>query len=163
MPDIGDRIRFAFDGLDVQGGGFLQSYALQGAVERGRFADGRIAIAENRFGKGKTLLIGTNPSIGYFRTSSDAGRRLFDEVFAFTGRKAVARANNPAVQVRVHEGGGKRYLWLVNSTRQVQTGHIELGAGAVKAGATYWAGEGAQFDGRRFAVPGRDVLIVEIG
>ncbi len=50
MPDIGGRIRFAFDGWPVNGGGLLQSYHLAGGTERGRFDDGGVAVVEHRHG-----------------------------------------------------------------------------------------------------------------
>ena len=45
------------------------------ARARGDFADGRLAVVENTHGKGRTLLVGTHPSVDYYRTSAEAGRR----------------------------------------------------------------------------------------
>lgn len=164
MPDIGDRIQFDLDGLDLQGGGYLQSYTLESATLRGKFIDGRLAVVEHEFGKGRTLLVGTHPSVAYFRTQSDAGRDYFARCFAFTGKAQIARTDNPAVQVRLHEGDDSTFVWILNPTRESQTGALEFGApGAGDAREVHWGNGGAAFEGGRFSVPARDALIVELG
>ncbi len=86
MPDIGDRIRFAYAGRSVTGGGFLQSYTLAGGTERGRFADGRLAMVEHSHGRGRTLLVGTHPGSA---TSRPRARR--------TGATLPTSSPGPAV------------------------------------------------------------------
>lgn len=163
MPDIGDRIRFTLDGVSTTGGGFLQSYTVTEGRELARFSDGRIAIVENTFGKGRTLLVGTHPSVGYYRDQSEAGKRYFARCFAFTGKTAHTVTSNPAVQVRLHEGEDGRYLWLVNATRHAQTGTVTDGAGkALTSAETHWAGDGAFLKDGSFALPPRDLLIVRL-
>lgn len=164
MPEIADRYTFGFDGLTVTCGGFLQSYRLNGGTERGAFNDGRLAVVEHRHGKGRTLLIGSHPSATYYRDSAESGRRFFAECFAWTGRSQHVRSNNPLVQLRVHRGAGRTYLWMVNQTRAVQIGQVVFGdlVAGYAAGKVHWAGEEASFDGERFALPPRDVLVVEL-
>ncbi len=162
MPDIGDRIRFRLDGVETVGGGFLQAYQPEGGTPRASFTDGRVAIVENRFGKGRTMLVGTHPSVGYYRNSAPEGLKYFAECFTFTGKTQHTTSNNPHVQIRLHEAGDRRYLWIVNPTRAEQSGTLVLGGKAAKPGKTFWAGEHAGFDGTRFTVPPRDVLIVAI-
>lgn len=162
MPDIGHRNSLSFDGLTITGGGYLQSYRLEGGTSRGEFDDGRLAIVENAYGKGKTLLIGSHVSVGYFRDQTEAGRAFFAQVFAFTGKTQHAKANNPTIQVRVHKGGGRTYAWFLNPTRETQTGTVVFGDRASSGGTLHWAGEGAAFDGARFSLPPRDALVVEV-
>lgn len=160
MPDIADRDSFAFGADQVTAGGFLQSYTPTTGVARGDFADGRLAVVENVHGAGRTLLVGTHPSVDYHRTSADSGRRYFAAVFAWTGRTQHVEIDDPNVQVRLQEGEGRRFLWFVNTTRETRSGVITA-AVAGRGGKTHWAGEGARFDGRSFTVPPRDALIVE--
>ena len=68
--------------------------------------------------------------------------------------------DNPAVQVRAHEGDGRTYLWFVNATREPQSGRITTAASG-RGGTVHWPAEGANFDGQSFAMPPRDALIVE--
>ena len=164
MPDIGDRIRFAYAGRTVTGGGFLQSYALAGGTERGRFADGRLAVVESDHGSGRTLLVGTHPGIGYFRTSGEANRGYFAEVFAWTGKEQHVRLSNDAMQARLHEGDGGRVLWVLNPTREAQRSTVRLGSQhrPFDIGKPYWAGGGAQVQGAEVVVPLRDALVVRL-
>jgi beta-galactosidase len=163
MPDIGDRIRFSFDDLDLVGGGFLQAYEAAGGTIRGQFDDGRTAVVEHAFGKGRTLLVGTHASVGYYRDQTEAGRHYFARCFAFTGRVPTTAGDNPAVQIRLHGAGGKRFVWIVNSTRQAQSGTLEISGRRPELGASLKLGShGASFDGRTFTVPERDVIIVAL-
>ncbi|MEF2072735.1 beta-galactosidase [Consotaella aegiceratis] len=164
MPDIRDRIRFNMDGLSVRGGGFLQAYRCAGGTPYGWFDDGRLAVVANSFGKGRTLLVGTHPSVGYYRSSEPANRRFFAECAAYAGKIQHVQTNNPQVQIRVHREEGRTFLWFINPTRQLQTGHLALfgSQNAVVPGRVHWAEEGAVFDGRRFCVPARDALILEV-
>jgi beta-galactosidase len=165
MPDIGDRIGFAFDGLDVQSGGFLQSYRLAGGAERGRFSDGRLAVVEHRHGSGRTLLVGTNPSVGYWRTSAEANRRFFAECLQWSGAEPRLRSSNPKVQARFHAGAAGTYVWIVNPTREVQCGRLMVRDVELSSieGAVSWPAEGGDLSKGRFRVPPRDALIVGLG
>lgn len=60
MPDIAHRDRFCFEGLNLICGGFLQSYRTTSGKAHGTFKDGRLAVVENEFGKGATLIIGSH-------------------------------------------------------------------------------------------------------
>ena len=86
MPDIADRYRLRYDGLEIACGGYLQSYQPEGGTARGHFLDGRVAVVENRYGQGRTLLVGTHHSATYHRTGTANGQRFFAELFEWTGR-----------------------------------------------------------------------------
>jgi beta-galactosidase len=160
MPDIGDRIRFALDGAPVQGGGFLQSYRPTTGQDRGRFADGRIAVVENRHGTGRTLLVGTNPGIGYFKTSSAENLHYFSDIFAWTGRVQNVRLDNPALQARLHDGPDGKVLWVLNPTRKAQDARVSVEGRAAEFGQPHWIGDGAQAGNARITVPPRDALVI---
>lgn len=161
MPDIGDRIRFDLDGRTVQGGGFLQAYAPTTGTGRGTFGDGRVAVIENRFGKGRTLLVGTHPGIAYFKTSAADNLGYFADVFAWTGRTQHVALSNPALQGRLHEGAGRTVLWVLNPTRTAQKATVQVAGKAAAFGTCYWGG-GDAASGSAVTVPARDVVIVEV-
>jgi beta-galactosidase len=166
MPDIGDRIRLSFGKSSaIQGGGFLQSYALTGGTERGRFADGRVAVVEHAFGRGRTLLVGTHPGVGYFATSAAASRQFFADVFAWTGRSQHVALSNPAMQARVHGVDDKlATLWVLNPTREPQEAAVSFGGhlGNPTLSDAYWSGDGASAGGGQVTVPARDVLVLRL-
>jgi beta-galactosidase len=162
MPDIGDRIHFSLDGRPVDGGGFLQAYAATTGRERGAFEDGRVAVVENRFGAGRTLLVGTHPGVAYFTASGADNLRYFAEVFAWTGRVQQVRISNPALQARLHRNAGKSVLWVINSTREAQQATVAIDGQDAALGSAYWAEAGAAVSGASITVPPRDALVVEV-
>jgi beta-galactosidase len=164
MPDIGDRIHFTFDGKPVDGGGFLQSYTATGGTERGRFDDGRLAVVENRYGRGRTLLVGTNPSAGYHRKGGADNLRYFAEILAWSGKQRHVQLSNPALFARVHQGADGAFLWLVNTSRDAHTTDVHLGSsfGAIRPRASVWPERRDMADATSYPVAPRDVLILEL-
>ena len=93
MPDIGDRIHFELDGAAVDGGGFLQSYRLD--RRHGDAATSPTAVLPSSkmpIGKGRTLLIGTNPSVAYYRTQGKANGAFFAELLRMERQEAARNA-----------------------------------------------------------------------
>jgi beta-galactosidase len=164
MPDIADRIRFRFGDVAVAGGGFLQAYAPTGGTARGAFDDGRTAVVEHAFGKGRTLLVGTNPSVGYFRTDGAENGPFFAAVLAWCGVGKHVGLDNPALFARVHAGEGANYLWLVNPTRADQTTTVAVapGLGTLTAGAAFWPVGHVHDGGATVVVPARDVVVLRL-
>ncbi|WGF87898.1 beta-galactosidase [Marinivivus vitaminiproducens] len=162
MPDIGDRIAFTLDDRPIQGGGFLQSYAPTTGTERGRFTDGRIAVVENTHGSGRTLLVGTNPGIAYFRNSGRDNRGYFADVLAWSGKAQRVQLSENAMQARLHEGGSKRVLWLLNPTRNALSTGIRIDGESAAFGRVYWAAPEAAIDTGNITVPARDAVIVQL-
>jgi beta-galactosidase len=162
MPDLGDRIRFSFNGRPVSGGGFLQTYRAAGGSVCGAFDDGRIAVVEHRFGAGRTLLVGTNPSVGYYRTSSADNRRFFANLCNWGGREQLVRLSNPALFGRIHRNGKDMFLWLVNPTRENQSTEVRLGTafGNPRPSGCVWPSARSCVGGNTFEVGSRDALIL---
>jgi beta-galactosidase len=124
-----------------------------------------VAVVEHAFGKGRTLLVGTHPGVGYFATSADAGRQYFAEVFGWTGRSAHVTLTNPVMQARVHGTDGKpASLWVLNPSREVQQAEVTFGAqlGKPTLADPFWAGKGASVAGNKVTVPPRDILVLRL-
>lgn len=162
MPDIADRIRFGFAGATVKGGGLLQSYRLEGGTDLGRFAEGDIAVVEHRHGAGRTLLVGTNPSVAYYETSDPANLGYFAGVIAWAGLRRHVALSNHVLIARLHEGPAGRFLWLVNPTRQHQQTRVSLAAGDLAGAEVAWPISGSFADGAMVDVPARDVVILRL-
>ena len=160
MPDIGDRIALSLDGAPVRGGGFLQAYEPTTGRPRGRFDDGRTAVIENAFGKGRTLLVGTHPGVAYFKASNKENLGFFRAVLAWTGAKPHVSTGNLAVQARLHLGESGGALWLLNPTREAQPVTVALGPqhAGLEIGGAYW-GEGA---GKAVTIPPRDAVVLRL-
>lgn len=164
MPDIGDRYGLSFDGNKVHGAGFLQSYTPNGGTVRGAFEDGRVAVVEHAFGRGRTLLIGSNPSASYYERSSSENRRFFADVFAWSGHERHVKLTNLAVFARLHVGDGEAFLWLVNSTRETQATAVKLGPNydGLCARGCLWPPSQKQGGLDEVTVDARDVRILQL-
>ncbi|MEN3149747.1 beta-galactosidase [Neorhizobium sp. IRAMC:178] len=163
MPDLGDRIHFELDGAAVDGGGFLQSYVLTGGTARGNFDDGRLAVVESTYGKGRTLLIGTNPSVAYYKSQGKANGAFFAELLRWSGCAPHATLSNKALFARIHRSEKGSFLWLVNPTRSAQLTEVKLaeGHGRLAPGKAVWP-VGHDHGGGMIEVPARDVLILPL-
>jgi beta-galactosidase len=160
MPDIGDRIRFKLDGAPVGGGGFLQAYAVTTGKPRGDFDDGRLAVVENTYGKGRTLLVGTHPGVAYFKTSSAENLSYFAKVFEWTGRARNLSTDNAAVIARLHRGDNGAALYVLNPTRSEQKVRVTLGEAhaGLKVNGAYWG----KADSLDLVIPPRDIVIAKL-
>src|SRR5260370_38564784 len=76
-PDLLDNLTLEVQGQNIYGRYFLQDYEAKGGQAVGHYANGRIAAVENRYGKGRTLLIGTFPGAGYYLHYSAASKAFF--------------------------------------------------------------------------------------
>lgn len=164
MPDIGDRIHFTLDGAPVDGGGYLQSYTLAGGEAHGDFDDGRLAVVSNSFGKGRTLLVGTHPSVAYYRKSGDANRAYFAKAIDWLGNERHVALDNAAIHARLHKGDDGLFLWIVNPTREAQTTTFKLAGayGAAKPVASLWPEKTGVSGETKVTVPARDAVILQL-
>jgi beta-galactosidase len=164
MPDIGDRIHFQIEGAPVDGGGYLQSYTLAGGEPHGKFDDGRLAVVSNGFGKGRTLLVGTHPSVAYYRKSSAANRYYFAKAIEWLGNERHVTLDNTAIHARLHKGDAGLFLWIVNPTRKAQTTTFTLGEtyGAAKPVASLWPEKAGVSGEAKVTIPARDAVILHL-
>jgi len=132
MPDIADRSSIVMGDHVLPCGGFRQAYALTGGTARGSFTQGGTAIVENTYGLGRTLLIGSHVSAGYWRMreaggdDAASGVEWFRACLDFAGKPPRVATGNPHLVARLHEDKERRYLWIVNPTREDQTGHVTV-------------------------------------
>ena len=140
----------------------MQTYRAAGGSVRGAFDDGRIAVIEPRFGAGRTLLIGTNPSVGYYRKSSTDTRRFFVDICNWSRRERQVRLSNPALFARIHKNSKDMFLWLVNPTRENQSTEVRVGAafGSARPSECVWPTRGFCDHGSTLEVGSKDVLIL---
>lgn len=166
MPDISDDMKLQVKGRDVYGRYFRQEYGLRGGTKAGQYPDGKTAAVENRFGSGRTLLIGTFPGAAYFLHHSSATRDLFAEFLTMAGIRPALAVNDNAVQARLHKGESGAYLWVTNPTRESRTVTVEISQekGAYTKGKSLWGNHEVSFDGHKFSmtVPERDAAVVAL-
>ncbi|HTX38975.1 MAG TPA: beta-galactosidase [Bryobacteraceae bacterium] len=125
-PDLLGKLTLTVKGKEIGGQYFLQEYQPAGGQAVGQYANGHIAAIENTFGAGKTLLIGTFPGGGYFKSHTPAMREFFAGLLAWAGIEQQVQSSDAQVKARLHKGATGTYLWVINPTRMARTVKITL-------------------------------------
>ena len=164
MPDISDQLTFQLKGTSIHGRYFRQEYELHGGTQAGAFSDGTIAAVEHKFGKGRTLLMGSFPGAGYYLHHAPATKILFADLLKMADVDPQVKINNSSVQARLHQGAGGAYLWVTNPTRASQsiTASLSANAGSFKSAEDIWGKLHVTLDGRevKVDVPARDAAVI---
>jgi beta-galactosidase len=139
-PDLLENLTLQVRGARINGRYFLQEYEPAGGAAVGTYDNGRIAAVENRYGKGRTLLIGTFPGAGYYRHHSPQSKAFFLDLLQWAGIARQVSSSDAGVRARLHTGTGGTYLWVVNPTRAARAATITLapGAGAFRSARDLW-------------------------
>ena len=166
MPDISDQLKFQLKGGDIFGRYFRQEYKLNGGTEAGKYSNGAIAAVENKFGKGRTLLMGSFPGAGYYLHHAPATREAFAALLQIAEVSPAVNISDTKVQARLHQGAGGKYLWVTNPTRDDRTVSIGLSVAmsSLASGEDLWGGQKVTLDGKKIAVnvPGRDAAVIAL-
>ncbi len=136
-PDILAKLTLTVGEHKIGGQYFLQAYELAGGQAAGHYADGRIAAVEHRFGKGRTLLIGTFPGGAYFKGHSPSTREFYAGLLGWAGITPQVATDDPAIKARLHHGPAGAVLWVVNPTREARTVKLTLPA-AYSSASDLW-------------------------
>jgi beta-galactosidase len=170
-PDLLTNLRLTVNGNPLWGGVYLQAYEPTTGTPVGWYEDGQVAAVENRYGKGRTLLVGTMAGAGHFAHPGDQdtpplSAPFFASLLAFDAPQAQhVTCSDPRVKARLHAGEGGVYLWVANPTRQPVTVRLTLGGawGPFSSACTRW-GAAATCDQRsvELTAPARDVTVLEL-
>jgi len=140
-PDLLDKLTFSIWNSSVRGRIFKQVYEPVRGKPAGAYADGGVAVVENSFGKGRTLLVGTFPGAAYFRNPEAGARNLFREFLRWAKRSQQVSISDASVMARLHTGAGGTYLWVLNPARTAKTVSVTLQTGPWRKARRLW-GEG---------------------
>jgi len=160
-PDLLEDLTLEVNGQKINGRYFIQEYEAKGGEAAGHYANGHIAAIAHRFGKGRTLLIGTFPGAGYSRHHS--GKQFFANLLAMAKVEPQLKTDNAAVQARLHTGAGGVYLWVLNPAREKKTVTVRLDSDFHSA-EDVWAGQSVAVANRQVTVtiPPRDGAVVAL-
>ncbi len=165
MPDLGDRIRIDYKGKKLAGGLFLQSYELDGAAQVARYEDGRLAMAEHSYGKGKVLLIGTYPSEGYFRVPDAVGKAFFADALSWAEKEKRADLSDDRAIVRLwrDEEAGRTFAWALNPTGEPISLSANMKVSGTRANVLWGDAAPAFANGAwNLTIGSKDALVFEI-
>lgn len=161
MPDIADRDSFSFEGLTLTCGGFLQSYTPTTGQALGTFRDGRLAIVSNNWKNGRTLLVGSHPSVSHFRKSHADSKAYFRKLLEWAEMTPQIECTNHLVQARLQEGDN-RYLWLVNPSTTEQFGKVSLRDGPAKLADWHWGQKSCDYEDGAFRIAAKEALVIRL-
>jgi beta-galactosidase len=160
-PDLLENLMIRVNGHAIGGRYFKQVYRPTTGKAIGQYADGSVAVVENHFGKGRTILIGTFPGAAYFKKPNAEARALFQSLLP---QKQHITTSDSSVTARLHEGPGGTFLWIVNPTRESKSVSIALSGGAWRSAKDVWAGADARLEGQdiRITIPDRDAAVLRL-
>lgn len=168
-PDLLEKLRFTMkDGKRIAGGLALQSYEVTTGNAVGHFDDGRVAVMDHAFGKGRTRLIGTFPGYAYQKSYDRQLRQFFADCLAWAGREAHVTTSDERIIARIQTNGDRslKFLWVINSARTDVPVKMTLAKSyqPVKRCLPVWGGgaslkEGAVIQAR---IPARDALVLKL-
>jgi beta-galactosidase len=167
MPDLTDRFSFDFNGSPVTGRGYRQSYITAGGRAIGWYEDGAAAVVGNVYGQGKTLLVGTFPSVGYYAAHDEGNLAFFNNVLDWAGVNPQVRLSDTRLQARLSQAeDGSLYLWIINPNREPRSAQVELSGslGSWSAGRVLWGEAENVHEGSllQCTVPERDALVLKL-
>ena len=165
-PDLLDNLSLEVKGKKIYGRYFLQEYETNGGEPAGHYANGHIAAVEHRYGKGRTLLIGTFPGGGYYLHHSPAAKAFFADLLQLAEVEPRLQTNNTRVQVRLHSGKGGNYLWVVNPSRSEADVTVSITGPApdLHSAEDVWGNRPVSVGDRKItvSVPARDAAVIAL-
>jgi beta-galactosidase len=165
-PDLFGELQLEVLGHQVHGGVFRQFLEPTTGEAAGSYADGGVAAVTSTFGNGRTLLIGSYPSVGFATHHGSDARRFFRHILDWAGVRPAIITSNPRLTTRLQDGDGGRFLFVLNHTREDQSGTLAFDGAAPVARATpLWGGtETIAASGNALAVHvgARDALVLRL-
>ena len=165
LPDCLDDTVFDWQGRTVKGGQYYQTFCPTTGVVKGRYPDGSVAVVENTYGAGRTLLIGTYPSVAYFKGQSEENRRFFRDILAWGGVEQAIRVSQIEITARLFDGEGGRHLWILNPAKRALRVQVELmHRDSVAVKRVVWGSADPELERNSLllTVPAQDAVVLEI-
>lgn len=166
IQDILQEEAFSWGESLFYGGEYLQCYRLEGACGLLKDRYNRTLAAENTYGAGTAILIGTSPAIGYQNHPCREQKEFFRWIAEKMELEARVICDNPRVHARIQTDGSQLFLWLVNESRMNESTKIRFGKQYSITGLedVYWRGGTIAADngGVRAELEGRNCIIVKL-
>jgi beta-galactosidase len=165
MPDISGDLFIEYGGNQVRGGAFKQSYAIAGGRVLGQYLDGGHAVIENSYGKGKTLLIGSFPSVGYYQHHDEGNRIFFSNLLQWSGIVPHLSIVDNSIQAIISQNeNGNLFMWVINPNAEERRVEIKLSEafGSCEVDRIYWGVSTYTWKDThlRITLPAKDALVI---
>jgi beta-galactosidase len=149
-PDLLADLRVNISGIPTWGGLFLQAYEPTSGEAVGWYSDGKVAVVDNCYGRGRTRLIGTFPGMGQWSHPDNGNQAFFADILKWAGKTQQVSCSDPRVTVRLHSGEGGTYIWATNPTYKRLKVHVRLSKewGPFERSALHWGVSEPEAHGR---------------
>jgi beta-galactosidase len=165
-PDVWHGMEFSSANGRSGGGIYRQTYLPGTGRAAAWFDDGRTAIMENTYGRGKVRIIGTMAGYGYKLNPKSEYLGLFASSLPFAGEIPLIRSDyNSGLISRVWANRNETFLWCLNPKGYVQNAVLELNDCYLRArSAETFRGSPARVKGRfvSFSAAARDAAIYRL-
>ncbi|GHV40304.1 beta-galactosidase [Spirochaetia bacterium] len=165
-PDMWHGLEFSSAQGRCGGGVFRQSYLPEKGKATAWYDDGKAAVIENAYGKGKVRTVGTMAGYGYKLGYKAEYLNYFSSLLPFAGRVPLVRSDyNSGLISRIWANKTDVYLWCINRRPYSQDVVLELNdkyfspsrAEPLRGGEAQAAGNYL-----RFTVSGRDASVYRL-
>lgn len=148
----------------IRAGVYRQAFRPTSGQAEGYYENGEVAIVSNRYGEGRTLLVGSMPGYGYHHHADEATRRWLASLLGVAGKQAEARMPyNGEVTIRFWSGNGEKYAWIFNFADMEQSVEVEFRDGIGTPVLLRGSRLESAGDGRiRVRIPKKDAAIVKL-
>jgi beta-galactosidase len=165
-PDVWHGMEFSSQSGRCGGGVFCQSYLPTTGRATAWYDDGRAAVVENSFGKGKVRIVGTMTGYGYKLNPKREYLTFFASTLPFAGEYPLIRSDyNSGLIVRIWANERDTFLWCLNPGKYPQDAVLELNSRVLdaKSAAAFRGGPAEINNGFiRFTVSGRDASVYKL-
>ena len=163
-PDLSDQLMLEVSGCKIYGRYFRQDYDLRGGKGAGQYSNGNIAAAENSFGQGRTLLMGSFPGAGYFAHHGSATKELFAGFLKMANLTPQVQLDDHSVQARLHRGVGHEILWVTNPTRSIKKVTVTVSGRGFSSAKDLWGGAAPTCSGQQITLElaARDAAVIQL-
>jgi len=164
-PDLLEDLTINVEGKDVRAGIFMQAYLPGSGSAVGSYADGKAAVVDNQYGKGRTRLIGSMAGYGYYYHPDASSGEFFRQLLEFAAVPQILQCSDHRIKARLWAGEGGYYLWIANPTRSNITTDINIHPGfRFFSDCELLRGGGAvmQANSLHMEAPGRDISVYRL-
>lgn len=166
IQDILQEESFQWEESLFYGGEYLQNYRVESARELLKGRNNQTLAAENKYGNGTAILIGTSPALAYQNHPGEEQKAFFHWVAEKMKLEAHVICDNPWVYARIQADGKNLFLWLINESRFSQNTKIKFGRQYDITGLEdeYWQGGTIAVDNGNVQaeLEGRNCIVVKL-
>ena len=166
-PDLLENLKIKLnEKTTFYGGVFLQSYTTTTGIEIAKYDDGKVAVVDNSFGKGKTRLIGTFPGYGYYKHQDMGTKQFFKEVLNWAGIEQNVIVDDERINARLQKSENDSFLWVGNHAREDIETEVGISKkfGKIRDCKPVWGEEFIVLSDNhlKIKIPARDMLVLKL-